>query len=56
MHLLTDQDVYGTTIQWLKGAGHDVVTAHDVEMSQASDSDLLKKAAEMGRLQKWEGC
>ena len=50
MRLLVDQDVYNITVQWLKKEGHDVVTASGLGMFKASDSDLLKKAAETNRL------
>lgn len=44
MRLLTDQDVYAVTVRFLQQAGHDVVTAGQLAMSRASDSDLLQAA------------
>lgn len=50
MRLLIDQDVYGVTIQFLRGLGHDLVTATQLKMSQASDSELLQAARTDRRL------
>ncbi|MBI3302177.1 MAG: DUF5615 family PIN-like protein [Deltaproteobacteria bacterium] len=50
MRLLVDQDVYHVTIEWLRNAGHDVVTAKELGMQRAADEDLLGKARETDRL------
>jgi predicted nuclease of predicted toxin-antitoxin system len=50
MRFLADQDVYQITIEWLKGTGHNVVTAAELGLSRASDESLLEKAAETDRL------
>ncbi len=50
MRFLIDQDVYRITIDELKEWGHDVVTAKELGMQQASDQDLLRKAREIDRL------
>lgn len=50
MRLLIDQDVYQITIDWLRGRGHDVVTAKELGMQRAADEELLKRAKEMDRL------
>jgi len=50
MRLLIDQDVYKVTIDCLKRWGHDIVTAGQLGMQQATDEDLLKKAGETKRL------
>jgi len=50
MHFLTDQDVYQITINFLKGLGHNVIAAREINMHRASDYELLKKAKEMNRL------
>jgi len=50
MQLLTDQDVYYMTIEWLRKENHDVVTAKQIGMEQAGDEELLKKARDTDRL------
>ena len=50
MKLLLDQDIYATTKRFLVGLGHDVVAAHQLGLSRASDEDLLKVAQEKGRI------
>jgi predicted nuclease of predicted toxin-antitoxin system len=45
-----DQDVYAVTARFLKEAGHDVVTASELEMSEASDSALLEAAHQDSRI------
>lgn len=50
MHFLTDQDVYQITVEWLKEAGHDVVTARDLEMERATDRELLERSQAMKHL------
>lgn len=50
MNFLADQDVYASTIAFLRGLSHDVVTAAQLGLSQASDSDLLRVAREQDRL------
>ncbi|MHB1423173.1 MAG: DUF5615 family PIN-like protein [Gemmataceae bacterium] len=44
MRLLTDQDVYAATVQFLRGMGHDVATATERSLSQSADADLLRAA------------
>jgi len=50
MRLLTDQDIYHFTIEWLKKEGHDLLTANDLGMARASDEKLLNKATEINRI------
>jgi predicted nuclease of predicted toxin-antitoxin system len=50
MKFLTDQDVYATTVRFLSGLGHDVVTAAQLGLAQAEDTELLRVAQEQGRL------
>jgi predicted nuclease of predicted toxin-antitoxin system len=50
MRFLTDQDVYAASIQFLRGLGHDVVTAADVGMARADDATVLQTAQEDGRV------
>jgi predicted nuclease of predicted toxin-antitoxin system len=50
MKFLADQDVYATTIDFLIGLGHDVVTAAQLGMASAKDFQLLSTAHEQGRI------
>jgi predicted nuclease of predicted toxin-antitoxin system len=50
MNLLLDQDVYAITARYLPAQGRDVVTAADLNSSQASDEALLRIAHQQGRL------
>ena len=50
MKFLTDQDVYATTVRFLSGLGHDVVTAAQLGLAQAADAELLRVAQEQGRI------
>lgn len=50
MRFLLDQDVYAVTMNFLKNLQHDVVPALQLGLSQAEDSDLLKKAQEEDRI------
>lgn len=49
MKFLADQDVYAATIAFVRGLGH-LVTAAELGMSQAADSDLLCVAKEQSRV------
>lgn len=44
MNLLADQDVYASTIAFVRGLGHDVVAAAQLGLGQADDSELLRVA------------
>ena len=50
MNFLADQDVYAATTKFLRGFGHDVVTAAELGLSQAEDTELLRVAREQDRL------
>jgi predicted nuclease of predicted toxin-antitoxin system len=50
MRLLVDQDIYKITIDNLRKWGHDVLTAKELGLQQASDQDLLKRAQTEKRL------
>ena len=50
MKFLTDQDVYAVTIRFLRDSGHDVVTAYETGLSQADDTELIRKAREQNRI------
>lgn len=50
MKFLADQDVYAGTIRFVSGAGHDVVSAAQLNLARAKDSELLRIAHEQGRI------
>lgn len=50
MRLLTDQDVYAATVLFLRGLGHDVATAAERGLSQATDAELLRAAQSDGQV------
>lgn len=50
MKLLTDHDIYKMTTDFLRKHGHDVVTAKELGLHNASDKDLLDTAKTTGRL------
>jgi predicted nuclease of predicted toxin-antitoxin system len=50
MKFLLDQDVYALTEHFLREQEYDVVTAFELGLSRAPDSELLKTADEQGRI------
>ena len=46
IHLLIDQDIYQTTIEFLIKEGHDVIPVKRLGLERASDLVLLQKAKE----------
>lgn len=50
MKFLADQDVFAATVQFLRGLGHDVETAGNLGLAQASDAILLQTAQAMDRI------
>jgi predicted nuclease of predicted toxin-antitoxin system len=50
MKFIADQDVYAITVGFLRGLGHDVLTAADLGMSKAKDFQLLRTAHDQGRI------
>jgi len=50
MKFLLDQDVYASTARFLASLGHDAVPVARLNLSQASDSDLLRVAREQLRI------
>jgi predicted nuclease of predicted toxin-antitoxin system len=44
MRLLADQDVYAMTVMLLRKLNHDVETAAELNLAQASDIELLEAA------------
>jgi predicted nuclease of predicted toxin-antitoxin system len=50
MNFLSDQDVYASTVRFLRDLGHDVVPAAQIGLAQAADEDLLMTAHEQNRI------
>lgn len=50
MKFLADQDVYGVTIRFMSGLGHDVVTVAQLGLAQAEDAELLRIAQAQARI------
>ena len=50
MKFLADQDIYGTTIRFLIGLGHEVVPVIQLGLAQAEDAELLRVANSQGRI------
>ncbi|WP_084696232.1 DUF5615 family PIN-like protein [Salisaeta longa] len=50
MNILADHDVWAVTLGVLNDAGHDVVTASDIGMAQAKDTELLEHAIRESRV------
>ena len=50
MRFLADQDIYKITIDNLREWGHDLLTAEELGLQQASDENLLKRAQAERRL------
>jgi predicted nuclease of predicted toxin-antitoxin system len=48
--LLADQDVFALSVAFLRGLGHDVVTASQLGMAASHDDELLRIAGEQGRI------
>ena len=50
MKFLLDQDVYVSTVRFLRDLGHDVIPVAQIGLSQASDEALLRIAQEQNRV------
>jgi predicted nuclease of predicted toxin-antitoxin system len=50
MKFLLDQDVYRQTERFMREQGYDIVTASELGLSRAQDSDLLRVAGEQKRI------
>jgi predicted nuclease of predicted toxin-antitoxin system len=50
MNFLADQDAYSATITFVRGLGYDAVTAAQLGLSQADDSELLCASQEQSRI------
>jgi hypothetical protein len=50
MQFTADQNVYAITVSFVRGLGHDVLTAADLGMSKAKDFQLPGTAHDQGRI------
>ena len=50
MKFLLDQDVYAITAGFLRSLGHDIITAYQLGLAQAEDTELLNEAQRQGRI------
>lgn len=50
MRFLLDQDVYALTGRFLRELDHDVITADEIGLAQASDRNLLARATQERRI------
>jgi predicted nuclease of predicted toxin-antitoxin system len=50
MRLLLDQDVYAITAEFLKSLGHELITASDLGLARAKDTELLLRSAKENRI------
>lgn len=50
MKLLADQDVYQSTVDFLRELGHDVICVREIGMARASDEEILEQAHNEHRL------
>ncbi len=50
MKFLLDQDVYASTARFLAGLGHDALPVARLNLSRASDLDLLRAARDQRRI------
>jgi predicted nuclease of predicted toxin-antitoxin system len=50
MNLLLGQDVYASTLRFLRDLGHDVVPVAQIGLAQAGDEELLRIAQEQNRI------
>ena len=50
MRFLADQDVYQSTVDFLRALGHDVVCVREIGMARASDEEILDQAHKEQRL------
>ncbi len=46
MRFLLDQDVYAVTARFFADAGHDIILVAQINLSQASDEEILRTAHE----------
>jgi len=50
MRFLADQDVYHSTVLYLRALGHEVLRASDAGLARASDEELLRRACQEQRI------
>ena len=50
MRFLLDQDVYASTVRFLRDLGHDVLPVAQIGLSQAGEEELLRIAQEQSRI------
>jgi predicted nuclease of predicted toxin-antitoxin system len=50
VRFLLDQDTYAVTARFLASLGHDVLVAAQIDLAQATDSELLHVAQEQRRI------
>jgi predicted nuclease of predicted toxin-antitoxin system len=50
MKFLLDQDVYASTLRFLRDLGHEVIPVAEIGLSQAGDEELLRIAQEQNRI------
>ena len=50
MKFLLDQDVYASTLHFLRDLGHDVIAVAQMGLAQAGDEELLRIAQEQNRI------
>jgi predicted nuclease of predicted toxin-antitoxin system len=50
MNLLLDQNVHAVTAKFLRSMGHDVLTARECGLSEASDEDILAASVKAQRI------
>jgi predicted nuclease of predicted toxin-antitoxin system len=50
MRFLADQDVYASTVSFLRSLGHDVLPVATIGLAQADDAELLCRASQEARI------
>ncbi len=50
MRFLLDQDVYAVTARFFADAGHEIILVAQINLSQASDEEILRTAQEQNRI------
>lgn len=50
MRLLTDQDVYASTVRFLRDLDHDTATVKETGLSRSGDLEILAAAGKQGRI------
>ncbi|MBI4823887.1 MAG: DUF5615 family PIN-like protein [Nitrospirae bacterium] len=50
MKFFADMGISQTTVKWLKEQGFDAIHVRDINMHRASDTEIVRKAVEEGRV------